>query len=248
MKTATIIPCFNEARRIDLPSILKLLEDQNNYIYFVNDGSTDQTQKILEDYAKQNSRIKVVNLKKNQGKAEAVRTGLQQALNDDFAIVGYIDADLATPVFEVLKLLNYIKSKPISFIMGLRLVRLGANVRRKKLRHYIGRVFATIASSVILKLRVYDTQCGAKFFKNLPEIQKALEKPFATRWIFDVELIGRVNTLRPQSVSPSSYFYEFPLNAWNEIEGSKIKLKDFLKTPYEMFRVWRSLKKYQKSL
>jgi len=94
---------------------------------------------------------------------------------------------------------------------------LGHRIDRSAWRHYLGRLFAT-ASSLVLRLSVYDTQCGAKVFRVTPALRTALAEPFTSRWAFDVELLQR---LLGAGVRPAQ-FEEVPLRAWRDVGGSKL--------------------------
>ena len=77
------------------------------------------------------------------------------------------------------------RDESLTAVLGSRFRRLGADIRRSELRHYLGRVYATLAS-LALGVGIYDTQCGAKAFRASPRLEKALADPFAERWAFDV--------------------------------------------------------------
>ena len=98
-RTAIVVPCYNEAERLDQSAFLAHLDaSPTTDFIFVNDGSRDATLDMLaalHDAAP--TRITVVDLAKNSGKAEAVRQGLLVAAENGAAFVGCWDADLATP-------------------------------------------------------------------------------------------------------------------------------------------------------
>jgi dolichyl-phosphate beta-glucosyltransferase len=236
-----IIPCFNEADRLDQPTYIEFIK-QNPLItfLFVNDGSTDATAARVESMAtKAGTRIKLLNLPQNVGKAEAVRAGVLQALPElHEGYVGYWDADLATPLDAIHDLLDAAGSAPARrFICGSRIRRMGARIERQWQRHYFGRVFATAASN-ILDLPVYDTQCGAKLIeKNLAS--QIFTRPFISKWLFDLELIARVIEIIGR---PDAYhtIYEFPLKVWEEKGESKINPFYLPRIPYELFLIHRA--------
>ena len=95
-KAIFIIPCYNEAERIDINAYSFSLENNNAInILFVNDGSTDNTAEVLENLMTQfPQQIEVLNLASNKGKAEAVRQGVLFAMeqHSDIKYVGYFDA------------------------------------------------------------------------------------------------------------------------------------------------------------
>ena len=112
-------------------------------------------------------------------------------------------------------------------------------MRRKLLRHYIGRVFATFVAQM-LGLAIYDTQCGAKLFRVNSQLQEIFEKPFLSRWIFDVEIIARSIQIRKrEDCDPvSSVICEHPLMSWFDVEGSKLKLRDFVMVSRDLVRIY----------
>jgi len=213
-----VVPCFNEETRLDLDRFSALAADVP--LLFVDDGSTDGSAALLRSLADASNAIDVLELPRHAGKAEAVRQGLLHALGAEAAVLGYLDADLATPPGELLRLLSVLDGGSRSYVMGSRVGLLGLDVDRSAVRHYGGRVFATFAS-LVLGIRVYDTQCGAKVFRPSPAVAAALERPFRSSWVFDVELIGRL-----LQRLPASEFEEVPLREWHQVPGSKLRARD----------------------
>jgi glycosyltransferase involved in cell wall biosynthesis len=220
-----VIPCYNEAERLDPGAFTELLDaDPRAFLLFVDDGSLDDTRAVLEALAgRRPGRVSVLSLGRNAGKAEAVRRGLLAALDHPVELVGYIDADLATPVSEVMRLLDLLRRQhDVDVLMGSRVALLGRDIRRRAARHYLGRMFAS-AASLALGLRVYDTQCGAKFFRKTEALAAALQAPFRTRWIFDVELLGRLLTGGARGAPlAADRIVEEPLRAWRDVRGSRL--------------------------
>jgi hypothetical protein len=134
-------------------------------------------------------------------------------------VVGYLDADLATPPREMLRLIEIAEQQPHrTAVLGSRVALLGHTVRRRPVRHYLGRFYAT-AASLALGVPVYDTQCGAKVFRVGVPLRLALADPFHDRWSFDVELLGRLLAHPGQSADP---ILEVPLTEWHDVDGSAV--------------------------
>lgn len=230
-KTAVIIPCYNEAGRLKSGIFLKALEDNPHLSFvFVNDGSKDRTQQVLEELtASCPHRVFLLKSDSNQGKSEAVRRGFLFAMPNHYDYLGYWDADLATPLETLNRFIQILASNTATLlIMGARVKLLGRKIMRRRARHYLGRIFATWAS-LVLQLEVYDTQCGAKLFRNTEIVQKVFLSPFISKWIFDIEIIARLNHyLKKSDEDIADYLIEYPLEQWEDVKGSKLKPWSFL--------------------
>ncbi len=230
-ETTIVIPCYNEARRLDIDSFARFSAGASNVrLLFVDDGSTDSTRTVLEHLvALQPDRMQVLPLGQNRGKAEAVRAGFMAGFESDPTYIGFWDADLATPLGDIERFAATLTQRPQTMaVFGSRVNLLGRDVHRNLMRHYIGRAFATMAA-LVLRLPIYDTQCGAKLFRVTEEVRAAFDEPFRSRWIFDVEIVARLRAAWPTSRLGSfrQTLYEHPLMVWHDVAGSKLKLRDF---------------------
>lgn len=234
-KTRIIVPCYNESKRLNQCAFLRALDNDLELSFlFVNDGSTDNTLNVLKSLKEKNSaQIDIMSLEKNSGKAEAVRQGMLVSLEGPFDNVGYWDADLATPLAEIEGFCRLLESTDVELVIGSRVRLLGRKVERCAMRHYLGRIFATCAS-MLLDISVYDTQCGAKIFKNSIKLRHVFGSPFKVKWTFDVEMLARFPIVTKASPrETSSGWVEMPLAEWVDVKGSKVKVKDYIKSGFE---------------
>lgn len=117
-------------------------------------------------------------LRRNVGKAEAVRRGVLLAFDANPDYIGYGDADLATPLEAIPAFCELLDARhDLEIVFGARVWLLGRSLERSALRHYLGRIFAT-AASMVLGLGAYDTQCGAKLFRASPRSDRCFKSPF----------------------------------------------------------------------
>jgi glycosyltransferase involved in cell wall biosynthesis len=242
MAAATIVvPCYNEAARLEVEAFRQFVALGTTLRFlFVNDGSTDETETVLQRLCQSDPKhFSLHTLPQNRGKAEAVREGLLQAIDEGADLVGYWDADLATPLGEIPGFLAFFEANPaVEIVLGSRVRLLGRQIERRPLRHYLGRAFAT-AASLVLGLAVYDTQCGAKLFRVNAATRRLFEEPFRTNWVFDVELLARfVRQRRVAGLPAETTLYEMPLHQWREVRGSKVKGRDFVKALFGLGMIY----------
>jgi len=243
MTSWVVIPCYNEAARLDRNEIQQLTAN-GIHVMLVDDGSTDTTSALIDELAASDrSLFQTLKLPVNRGKAEAVRLGVNRLIEQDIELIGYLDADFSTPASQYLSLNQTLLDHPdAKAVIGSRWLHLGAFIRRSNLRHYLSRVYATLASAA-LRMPVYDTQCGAKVFRITPKLAQAFRQPFTTRWSFDVELLGRLTDSRlSDDAYQISEILEFPLSVWIDKGGSKLKPMDIPITAFELLKIYRELR------
>lgn len=236
-----VIPCYNEERRLPVDELRAFsLPGSRVEFLLVNDGSRDGTLKVIESLQQQDpQRFTVLDLEKNSGKAEAVRRGILAAMDRRPDLVGFWDADLATPLSEIRDFLEVFSTRPeIAMVFAARVRLLGREISRNPRRHYVGRVGATLISSS-LGLAVYDTQCGAKMFRTGDDVRAIFAEPFLSRWIFDVEIIARLVKLRGRDAAARA-IYELPIKVWHDVKGSKVKSTDFMRALRDLRRISRA--------
>jgi dolichyl-phosphate beta-glucosyltransferase len=234
MKIVIVIPFYNEVKRVNHEGFIEIFTAFPQYNFLlVDDGSSDNTIAVLEEFQSKCSSLEILKLDKNVGKAEAIRSAVLSISNADF--ISYYDADLATPFSELDTLIQFSVQHPnYKMVMGARIKLIGNGVKRSLKRHYFGRIFATIVSQFVLKVAVYDTQCGAKVI-DFQTAKQIFEQPFISKWLFDVELLKRLQKIH----NLKEVVKEIPLEKWEEIGNSKIKISDFLRIPFQLFQIYR---------
>jgi glycosyltransferase involved in cell wall biosynthesis len=241
-RIALVVPCYNEEKRLDAAALRgATLPGHELELVLVDDGSRDGTRALLESIARDRPGANVLALEKNSGKAEAVRRGVLDALGRRPAAVGFWDADLATPLSELPAFVAVLDQQPqVDVVIGSRVKLMGRVIERQTWRHYAGRLFAT-AASLALDLPVYDTQCGAKLFRATPLLARVFERPFLSRWVFDVEIIARFMASDPLGAEHvATSLVELPLQTWIDVRGSKLKASDFARAAMDLAMIRRT--------
>jgi dolichyl-phosphate beta-glucosyltransferase len=184
-----VVPAYNEAERIG-PSLERILDHivKSNWsaeIIVVNDGSRDNTATIVQQFARDNPVVRLLENPGNRGKGYAVRNGMMNASGQ---VLLFTDADLSSPIEEAGKLFDFIERGEADIAIGSRYLDRGLQTRKQPLyRRMLGRAF-NLALRTILGLSYVDSQCGFKAFNR-----KAATTVFpATKiegWGFDPEIL-----------------------------------------------------------
>ncbi|MCW5518605.1 glycosyltransferase family 2 protein [Aureitalea sp. L0-47] len=246
MKTGIIIPCYNEEKRLDTEAFVSFIKANYNYhLCFVNDGSKDNTLKVLHSMKQQQPHnISVVDVKRNVGKAAAVRAGVRYLYHrSDIISIGFMDADLSTDFKDFKDLVKTLHSnEQLSVVFGSRNTG-GNGIKRDAFRNVMSKMIKKFIL-MILGLPIRDTQCGAKVFsKNIVPI--VYGEAFESRWLFDVEIFLRLKKYLGKK-AVMNHIFEQPLMRWVHVEDSKLGMKDSLLIPMRLFKIWTAYSLFQK--
>lgn len=237
-----VIPCYNEENRLPINQFKQFLDTISDVLlFFVNDGSSDKTDDVIEKLATlYPKKVKLLSLKQNVGKASAVKAGFNFCEeNNSFSKIAYLDADLATTLEECHAISKKINTT-VQFAFGSRIAKIDTNIQRKQHRFFIGRFIATLISKQ-LDLKVYDTQCGCKVFsKQLAA--NVFKEDFISKWLFDVEIFHRlIYIFKKENIK--NIAREIPLKSWIDADDSRVKMTYFFKLWFDLL----SIKKRYKS-
>jgi dolichyl-phosphate beta-glucosyltransferase len=217
-----ILPIFNEEKRIkenlikikkfNLTKFIKIKE-----FILVNDGSTDSTKNIIDNFIKKDKKaiknLKLINHKKNLGKGAALKTGIKKAKNQWILTS---DIDFSVSLFE---LKNWIE-KYIQFKKKDEIVFFGSRAHNKSIVNskFYRKIIGYFLSKIIfyfLNIEIKDTQCGFKLYKK--KIAKKLFSLIISKGFeHDIELtlILKKNNIK---------IIELPIT-WTHKEFSKVDI------------------------
>lgn len=242
MKTAIIIPCYNEAKRLDKQAFSAfILEDNNYHLCFVNDGSKDNTLEVLHELQKvDENKVSVIDMKRNSGKATAVRAGARYLYSrSDVKQMGFIDADLSTDFKDFDELVKKLEDNTqLKMVFGSRNSGDNDGIKRDGSRKLLSNI-VKLFIYMILGLPIKDTQCGAKVFTR-DVIPTLYGRSFKSKWLFDVEIFLRLKRSYGNSKMVMNHILEVPLKRWVHMDDSKLGMVDSLKIPLALMEIWLS--------
>jgi glycosyltransferase involved in cell wall biosynthesis len=167
-----VIPCYNEANGVSrsLDEIFETLNQRNDFeIIIINDGSTDKTLAILEEYALQKPHVCVINNSTNLGYGASLKKGIRNAKGD---IIVITDADCTYPANQIPLLLAELDA--VDMAVGARtgnkvqipLVRRPAKWALLKYARWMAQADIKDLNS---GLRVFRKKDALRFFPLLPD-------------------------------------------------------------------------------
>jgi len=233
--SAVVIPCYNEEKRINRRQYIDSLGDFSSKVFLVDDGSRDKTFSVLKSLEREApDRFIAIKTPQNVGKAEAVRLGINTALDKQFTHIGFMDADLAVKFNEIPNFLQVFRNAPeVNSVIGVRLPLAGHKIERGRGKYLIQGMITKLAS-ILFSPTVSDTQCGAKMF-TAEVLRPTVKEPFLSRWLFDIELLKRISSIAQSK--GKNWLFELPVSSWSDVAGTKRKLSDYGKCLKDYFKI-----------
>ena len=189
-KIGIVLPAFNEELSLK-NSVEEILHWQPpsgsifHELLVIDDGSSDQTAKIINTISENEAKVKLIQNSQNRGKGYSVRRGLLESTSD---ICGFTDADLAYGTEYFSSFVEIIAKRNADYVIGSR--RLIPKTGYKEYsfsRRASTSVFKMIVNALGLT-DVSDSQCGIKFF-NRRTIESIIPQLIQDGFTFDVEML-----------------------------------------------------------
>ncbi len=171
MDISVIIPLYNEDESLaELHAWIKRVMDEHKFTYeviFVNDGSTDNSWKVIEELAGKFPEVHGIKFRRNYGKSPALYCGFDMAQGD---VVITMDADLQDSPDEIPELYRMIMEDDYDLVSGFKMNRKQGDPLSKTIPT---KLFNATARAVSGIKNLHDFNCGLKAYKN--EVVKNIE-------------------------------------------------------------------------
>jgi len=231
-----IIPAYNEEKRIlkCLERTLEYFKSQqwNFEIIIAEDGSTDNTVKVVQEFRRKDNRIKLLSFKNRLGKGGAIKNAI---FNAEKEFVCFMDSDLAADPSEFKRLLPY--GNDYDVVIGSRLLRGNLPPITRPLYRELFSYMYSKFFRILFRNPIHDPQCGFKLFRKeiVPELFNEIH---ITQFAFDSEIIVKAYSLGYK-------IKEVPI-IWSHESASKISVsrqikemgRDLLSIWYESHVLW----------
>jgi glycosyltransferase involved in cell wall biosynthesis len=217
MLVSVVVPVYNESATVGEVVEELLTLGLRLEVLLVDDGSTDDSPRVLAQLAERHNEVRVLTQPANRGKGAAVRRGIDASTGDILLIQ---DADLEYSPSDIPALIDPLLTGKADAVFGTRL-RGGAHPQRAHLFwHYAGNRFLTLLANVLYNTTISDMEVGYKAFRG--DLVRGLEL-VSDDFRIEPELTAKVLRL-----GPGVRLYEVPISYYGRsyAEGKKITWKD----------------------
>jgi glycosyltransferase involved in cell wall biosynthesis len=223
MRVSFIVPAYNEERTIG--EVLERLEALgfDSQIVVVDDGSTDGTGALLDEWGQGENRVVI--RQRNRGKGAAIRAAIPR-LDGDITVIQ--DADMEYDPVDIPQLIDPIQRGAADVVFGSRLS--GGRAQRAYLFwHRVGNKFLSLLTNVLYNTTISDMETGYKAFRT--DVLRSLE---LTENGFGIE-----PEITAQVCKAKLRIYEIPIAYYGRTyaEGKNITWRDGFKAVYVLLRI-----------
>ncbi|GGK26878.1 glycosyltransferase family 2 protein [Aliivibrio fischeri] len=181
-----LIPCYNHGKTI--PAVVESLMSYGYPMIIVDDGSENETKRILEEVTQQHESITLITLAENQGKGGAVIAGIEKAYQQSYSHAIQIDADGQHDLEALPKLIAESQEHPTALISGQPIY--DESVPKSRLYgRYATHIWVWIET---LSFAIKDSMCGFRSYPIGPTINVLERAVIGRRMDFDTEIMVRM--------------------------------------------------------
>jgi Glycosyltransferases involved in cell wall biogenesis len=161
MDVSIVIPLLNESESLpELTAWIQRVVEKEHLSYeivFVDDGSSDNSWKVIRDLSKENANIKALRFRRNYGKSSALNEGFKIVSGD---VVITMDADLQDSPDEIPGLVKMIKEDGYDLVSGWKKVRYDSKIAKN-----IPSKFFNWTTRMMSGIKLHDFNCGLKAYR-----------------------------------------------------------------------------------
>ena len=233
-----VIPMYNESSIIAETAKTVSEYMQNTFesyeVIFSNDGSKDDSAKIVSDLNLPN--VRVVGYEQNHGKGRAIRTGMLEAKGE---IVMFTDADLAYGTDVIKRVYDTLKDADANMLIGSRNLSKDGYEGYTAMRKLMSKVYIKVLC-IAGGFKLSDSQCGCKAYKG-EAVKKIFERCKVDGFAFDFESILWAQKFGYKIV-------EMPVKIVNHRESKVNAIRDTFKMLGDLSKMKKRIKKESKEL
>ena len=242
MDISLIIPLINEEESLpELSEWISRVMTNNNISYeiiFVDDGSTDNSWKVIEELRSKNQNIKGIKFQRNYGKSAGLNEGFRAAQGD---VVITMDADLQDSPDEIPELRKMILEDGYDIVSGWKKKRYDSTLAKN-----IPSKFFNAVTRKVSGIKLHDFNCGLKAYKN--KVVKSIEVygemhryiPVLAKWSGFKKIGEKVVEHRARKYGVSKFGWERFVNGFLDLVSISF-VGRFSKKPMHFFGLWGSL-------
>jgi glycosyltransferase involved in cell wall biosynthesis len=242
MDLSILIPLYNEDESLpELSAWIERVMTSNNYSYeviMIDDGSTDDSWKVIEEIRERNHAFKGIKFQRNYGKSAALNEGFKAAQGD---VIITMDADMQDSPDEIPELRNMILNEGFDMVSGWKKKRYD-NTLTKNIPSKLFNAAARRSSGI----KLHDFNCGLKAYKK--KVVKSIEVygemhryiPVLAKWSGFTKIGEKVVEHRARKYGVTKFGWERFVNGFLDL-GSIMFVGKFGKRPMHFFGLWGTL-------